>query len=93
MITRSLPSSEAMASTASQSRPALKRWARWLATFIGFPAAGVTARLVAGDIDTATAAVLGGLARRRGARHRAGVGRRDRSRLAGSAGSSPLPRL
>jgi hypothetical protein len=31
-------------------------------TFIGFPLAGVTARAVAGDIDTAAAAALGGLA-------------------------------
>ena len=38
------------------------RWARWLATFIGFPAAGVTARLVAGDIDSFGAAAVGGLA-------------------------------
>ena len=38
------------------------RWARWLATFIGFPAAGVTARVVAGDIDHLGAAALGGLA-------------------------------
>jgi hypothetical protein len=33
-----------------------------VATFIGFPIAGVTARAVAGDIDTASAAVIGGLA-------------------------------
>jgi hypothetical protein len=31
-------------------------------TFIGFPLAGVTARLVAGDIDTTGAALVGGLA-------------------------------
>src|SRR5262245_3407970 len=36
-------------------------WARWLATFIGFPAAGVTARLVAGGVDDLGAAVAGGL--------------------------------
>ena len=33
-----------------------------MATFVGFPLAGVTARAVAGDIDTAGAAVIGGLA-------------------------------
>jgi len=38
------------------------RWARWLATFVGFPAAGVTARLCVGDIDSTRAALLGGLA-------------------------------
>ena len=40
----------------------LKRWARWLATFIGFPLAGVAARTVAGNIDSTSAAVMGGLA-------------------------------
>ncbi len=39
-----------------------KQWARWLATFVGFPLAGVAARLVAGNIDGAGAAALGGLA-------------------------------
>ena len=29
----------------------LKRWARWLGTFVGFPLAGVAARVVAGNID------------------------------------------
>jgi hypothetical protein len=43
-------------------RTKFKRWARWVATFIGFPIAGVTARAVAGGIDTASAAVIGGLA-------------------------------
>lgn len=37
-------------------------WARWLATFIGFPAAGVVARLLVGDVDGLGAAVAGGLA-------------------------------
>jgi hypothetical protein len=37
-------------------------WARWLATFIGFPAAGVVARLVVGDVDSVGAAAIGGLA-------------------------------
>ncbi len=37
-------------------------WARWLATFIGFPAAGVVARLLVGDVDGLRAAVAGGLA-------------------------------
>jgi hypothetical protein len=39
----------------------LKRWARWTATFIGFPMAGVAARAIAGNIDTATSAAIGGL--------------------------------
>lgn len=39
-----------------------KRYGRWVGTFIGFPLAGVTARVVAGNIDTASAAALGGLA-------------------------------
>lgn len=42
-------------------RTNLKRWGRWLATFVGFPLAGVTARALAGDIDSATAAAIGGL--------------------------------
>lgn len=40
----------------------VKRWGRWLATFIGFPAAGLAARAVAGNIDSVGAATLGGLA-------------------------------
>lgn len=40
----------------------ITRWARWLATFVGFPAAGVTARLCVGDIDDLAAAARGGLA-------------------------------
>jgi hypothetical protein len=39
----------------------VKRWGRWLATFIGFPAAGLAARAVAGNIDSIGAAALGGL--------------------------------
>lgn len=39
-----------------------KRWARWVGTFVGFPLAGVTARLVAGDIDALGAAAVGGVA-------------------------------
>ncbi len=39
-----------------------KRYGRWVGTFIGFPLAGVTARLVAGNIDSTGAAALGGLA-------------------------------
>lgn len=39
----------------------LKRWARWVGTFIGFPLAGVAARVAAGDIDAGWAAVVGGL--------------------------------
>ena len=46
----------------TQDRTRLKRWGRWTATFIGFPLAGVTARAVAGDIDSVGAAALGGLA-------------------------------
>jgi len=38
-----------------------KMWGRWTATFIGFPLAGVAARLVAGNIDAASAAAIGGL--------------------------------
>jgi hypothetical protein len=45
-----------------QDKTRLKRWGRWVATFVGFPLAGVVARVVAGNIDGATAAVLGGLA-------------------------------
>lgn len=43
-------------------RTNLTRWGRWVGTFIGFPLAGVTARLVAGDIDSTGAALVGGLA-------------------------------
>ena len=39
-----------------------KRWARWLGTFVGFPLAGVAARIVAGNIDSVGAAAVGGLA-------------------------------
>ena len=39
-----------------------KRYGRWVGTFIGFPLAGVTARVVVGNIDTASAAAIGGLA-------------------------------
>jgi hypothetical protein len=39
-----------------------KRWVRWVATFVGFPLAGVAARAAAGDIDAAGAAIVGGLA-------------------------------
>ncbi len=46
----------------TKDRTRITRWARWLGTFIGFPLAGVTARLVAGDVDTVGAAALGGLA-------------------------------
>lgn len=46
----------------TKDRTTLTRWARWVGTFIGFPLAGVTARAVAGDIDSASAAMLGGLA-------------------------------
>lgn len=39
-----------------------KRYGRWVGTFLGFPLAGVAARLVAGNIDSASAAAIGGLA-------------------------------
>jgi hypothetical protein len=42
-------------------RTTVKRWARWLGTFVGFPLAGVAARVVAGNIDAAGAAAVGGL--------------------------------
>src|SRR5262245_20677684 len=46
----------------NQPHDALRRWGRWMGTFVGFPLAGVAARGVAGAIDTTTAAALGGLA-------------------------------
>jgi hypothetical protein len=46
----------------TRDRFEIKRWARWLGTFIGFPLAGLAARLVAGNIDDVGSAVLGGLA-------------------------------
>jgi hypothetical protein len=39
-----------------------RTWARWLATFVGFPLAGLTAKAIGGSIDTTAAALLGGLA-------------------------------
>jgi hypothetical protein len=36
--------------------------ARWTATFVGFPLAGVAAKAAAGPIDSGAAAVVGGLA-------------------------------
>jgi hypothetical protein len=36
------------------------RWGRWLATFVGFPLAGVAARLAVGNIDAVTAGLAGG---------------------------------
>jgi hypothetical protein len=39
----------------------ITRWARWVGTFIGFPLAGVAARLVVGDVDAAGAAAIGGV--------------------------------
>lgn len=38
-----------------------RRWARWLGTFIGFPLAGVAARVVGGNIDDLGSAALGGV--------------------------------
>jgi hypothetical protein len=46
----------------TNDRYRIKRWARWLGTCIGFPLAGVAARVVAGNIDDVGSAVLGGLA-------------------------------
>jgi hypothetical protein len=46
----------------TQDRTKLKTWGRWVGTFIGFPLAGVAARIAAGNIDSAGAAVVGGLA-------------------------------
>lgn len=39
-----------------------RTWVRWVATFVGFPLAGLAAKGVAGPIDTITTAVVGGLA-------------------------------
>lgn len=39
-----------------------RRWARWLAGFVGFPIAGLTAKAIAGPIDSAGRALVGGLA-------------------------------
>ena len=39
-----------------------RMWGRWALTFIGFPLAGLAAKGVTGPIDSATAAVAGGLA-------------------------------
>ena len=38
-----------------------RRWARWTATFVGFPLAGVVARGAVGNIDSLSAAALGAL--------------------------------
>src|SRR5262249_16121266 len=57
--TRSLPPERRCAM--KRDRSEIKRWARWVGTFIGFPLAGVTARLVAGNIDDIGSAALGGL--------------------------------
>ncbi len=37
-------------------------WATWLASFVAYPIAGLTARAVAGNIDDLTSALSGGLA-------------------------------
>jgi hypothetical protein len=39
-----------------------RMWGRWALTFIGFPLAGLAAKGATGPIDSATAAVVGGLA-------------------------------
>jgi hypothetical protein len=41
---------------------AVRRWVRWLGTFVGFPLAGVAARAAVGGIDSVGAATIGGLA-------------------------------
>ena len=45
-----------------KDRTKRKMWGRWVGTFVGFPMAGVAARIVAGNIDAASAAAIGGLA-------------------------------
>jgi hypothetical protein len=40
----------------------IRTWARWVASFVGFPLAGLAAKGVAGPIDGAGAALAGGLA-------------------------------
>lgn len=40
----------------------VRLWARWVASFIGFPLAGLAAMAVAGPIDSTAAAIAGGLA-------------------------------
>lgn len=47
---------EQHATTTTPTRSAL----RWLVTFIGFPLGGLVAELVAGPVDTLTAALVGG---------------------------------
>lgn len=42
-------------------RDTMRRWGRWVGTFVGFPLAGVAARAVVGDVDAAGAAAAGGL--------------------------------
>ncbi len=37
-------------------------WVRWLATFVGFPLAGLAAKAAAGPIDSTAAGLVGGLA-------------------------------
>jgi hypothetical protein len=46
----------------SERSNVITKWARWLATFVGFPAAGVVARACIGGVDDITAAVVAGLA-------------------------------
>jgi hypothetical protein len=45
----------------SHSKLMVTRWGRWTATFVGFPLAGFVARLVAGGVDSPTAAIVSGL--------------------------------
>jgi hypothetical protein len=45
-----------------RDRTTFTTWGRWLGSFIAFPLAGAAARAVAGNIDAAGAAVIGGLA-------------------------------
>jgi hypothetical protein len=59
----------------------VRKWARWVATFVGFPLGGVAARLAVGDIDSSTTAVVGGAVA--GAVHglaQAAIGGIDRAR-------------
>jgi hypothetical protein len=40
----------------------LRTWGRWVASFVGFPLAGLAAKGLAGPIDSTSSAIVGGLA-------------------------------
>ena len=46
----------------NKDRTNIKRWGRWVGTFIGFPLAGLAARAFAGNVDSVGAAALAGFA-------------------------------